>query len=507
MNTTTAAGDQVKGASFTCVGVTKNCEFGLTFEERAILNDKPFEYAKVFIDELQRRADSRASYRAQWRGDTHDEHATAKGRKVQVTKRNTNASWAKKQLGQMQLVVVDVDAKTATCMFHILQKIRLKFIKHRDNVWMGLPPKKLLELRRRGYKYVHQTKVRCVIMPLMIVNAVEEEYERMQANREAKIAAAVTSSSAAASATIAATTTAVSRSSAPLPVKDEYIKLYGTFDSYHNFMEDGSAIIFGTSKDEDDDKTVILYPKQRKLVFRMGVQGPHLFMNKERTGPNMKLVTRFVEEMVYFGISPLEFLAKTGKIVGECLNCGLALSDPHSQVLGMGPVCYKGWRRYADALHQRQVVAARMGLDGYGDLSSSSSDDDDDEDVKNDKTEDEEEEASKEQDRAGEATSVTVTTAVADVAVAAAVVENEEKQDEKAKEKKSLSSSSSASSGEEKKKHKKHYHHHHHHHHRSHEKKKEKKQEKKKQEKKRHKNGQGDENENPPDKKKRKHDA
>lgn len=516
INTTITVGDRKKDASFACVCVSKTCELGLTFEERAILNDKPFEYAKVFVEELQRRADSRASYRAKWRHDAYDEHATAKARKVQVAKRNTNASWAKKQLEQMQLVVVDVDAKTATCMFHILQKIRLKFIKHRDNVWMGLPPKKLLELKCRGYRYAHKTKVRCVIMPLMIVNSTEEAYERLQANREAAVLAASSASSSSTPVAASTTPTIVSRSSAPLPVKDEYIKLYGTFDSYHNFTEDGSAILFGTSKGEADCKNVILYPKQRKLVFRMGVQGPHLFMNKEHTGPDMKLITRFVEEMVYFGISPLEFLAKTGKIVGECLNCGLALSDPHSQVLGMGPVCYKGWRRYADALHQRALQAAHLGIDGYGDISSSSSDDDDDENGKAketgyDKTEDEVEEEKKQNDTLGgqqqqqqqskrdeEKTEQKACDAASVKVVNEAVAEKEE---EKKKEKKkevdsSSSSSSSASSEDEKKKHGKHYRHHHHHH--------GKHGKKEKKEKKRCKNGQGDdENSNPPEKKKR----
>ncbi len=129
--------------------------------------------------------------------------------------------------------------------------------------------------------------------------------------------------------------------------KETWLRLYGIKDDLHQYSMDGEAIIFGKTKEEDCIKCAVLYVQDAKLIVRYGPNGPKEFnaegVNFDR--PCIQMVDSFVAALISFCRSPTEYLASTGKLIGECMHCGAALSDPKSVSLGMGPICYKNWMK------------------------------------------------------------------------------------------------------------------------------------------------------------------
>ena len=320
-------------------------EPGMTYMEHTFRADKPFTYDPCFTA----YANSAATHR-----DRHG-HQPRKVRKI-VHRNIKCTATERKRIETLHLYKVSISNITSRNVTMMLRRVHYEFMV-KNQQWYGPPPSKYIIFKRRCYQRVYATRVRCVIVPVCrTLNQFKEKktmkdihvHTNGSSDEEDKHHKTMGDETTVSSSAISTSTSATEMSTAATTMvrikeSERWLKLYGTRDIYHQFSPDGSAVVFGETKDENDSKCVVLYPRTNLLVFRGSAGGPSAFINKEGA-IDVPLANRFVQQLIQFCTSPLDFLAKTGKIVGQCLVCGAALSDPHSQVMGMGPVCYKQWK-------------------------------------------------------------------------------------------------------------------------------------------------------------------
>ena len=66
-----------------------------------------------------------------------------------------------------------------------------------------------------------------------------------------------------------------------------------------------------------------------------------LLFDAERECFHEDTMRDLVLQLDLYAVSPIEYLARVGRIMKECMYCGAAIVDPESLERGIGPVCYK----------------------------------------------------------------------------------------------------------------------------------------------------------------------
>jgi hypothetical protein len=126
----------------------------------------------------------------------------------------------------------------------------------------------------------------------------------------------------------------------------EYLKIYVTRDNFKKFSRDGSAIVVVNRMLCDREYLAVIYTKPEDDV-PLEMCGK-IFVRSVESDVTIWFRTELVKILQSLCNEGLEYISRMGKLLGECSVCGAALSDDKSKARGIGPVCEKRMKKYAN---------------------------------------------------------------------------------------------------------------------------------------------------------------